>query len=435
MSLHSNDRIISALTIFGGFASELAPSDLPAGPAVIAENCDFDSVGAVRTRDGLSSQFSYPSLGVSSHASSGVNAGPANNAIWANPNNITLNTLGDNAAVTLNLASTSLGLIQAHDGVMANNLPCFTSFTSNVTAGNMLVAHWSSLLEYTQIPVISDTLLNTWVPIFLSQDPTSGTYQGAWYAIANGSGADTVSVSGGLSFNGVAIAEFIGINTVDQISASVLWQGSVSGQTMASNPITTNFPNEVLFSFATQSAAGFGGGSGVQSPMAQLTETTAAGYTFSLMGYEIISSLQTGFQAHTQLGNASNNGQIQLTSLGSVSSSNVSQVLEVAYAFNLPPGEQITGLQLSITGQQGFVDSNTYLTATLGGSPNASPSVQFQLPLTNGTVTVTNPLDTLWGQGSLGNQNLISLLNSGQLVVNIKPMLLLLSPSPFKMCL
>jgi hypothetical protein len=93
---------ISSLTIFGGMAPELAPADLPAGPAVIAEDVDFDSVGSVRTRDGIASVFSYSGLTDTSPAVTAIATGVG--AVWQDPSNATLGIPGVYAFVTLSSA-------------------------------------------------------------------------------------------------------------------------------------------------------------------------------------------------------------------------------------------------------------------------------------------------------------------------------------------
>ena len=209
-------------------------------------------------------------------------------------------------------------LIQAVDGAMVNSGTVSTSFTSSVTTGNLLIVHWASLsASRPQVPILSDTLTSSWIPLFNLQDsevPSSV----AWYCFANASGPETVNISSGVAFNGIELAEFAGVNAIDQITIPVGWQGTVSGQTMLSNPITTLNNNEVLISFGVQAGGGFGAG-GVQSPMLPLSQLTAVGATFGVMGYKIVSSIQTGFQAQIELGNASDNGSIQLTSFSHIS--------------------------------------------------------------------------------------------------------------------
>jgi hypothetical protein len=90
---------ITSLSIFGGMAPELAPADLPAGPAVVAEDVDFDSVGSVRTRDGIASVFSYSGLSDTSAASGGTASGVG--AAWLDPSNVTLGIPGTYAFVTI----------------------------------------------------------------------------------------------------------------------------------------------------------------------------------------------------------------------------------------------------------------------------------------------------------------------------------------------
>lgn len=47
------------VTTFGGLASELTPTKLPAGPSPLCLDCDFDQIGSVRTRDGLFGPYTY----------------------------------------------------------------------------------------------------------------------------------------------------------------------------------------------------------------------------------------------------------------------------------------------------------------------------------------------------------------------------------------
>lgn len=99
------NKPVLSITNFGGIAPELAPADLPAGPAVYAENIAFDFVGAVSSRDGIQNEFGFLNLFEIEVAGMGVSQPglfSPNEAPWINPNNVTLNTPGMYATVTLN---------------------------------------------------------------------------------------------------------------------------------------------------------------------------------------------------------------------------------------------------------------------------------------------------------------------------------------------
>src|SRR5208282_4437256 len=64
------------------------------------------------------------------------------------------------------------------------------------------------------------------------------------------------------------------------------------------------------------------------------------------------------------------------TNIG-ITSGPVSQVLQASYSLNIPAGQVINGFDILVTGTQSFVDDNTYLTATLGGTSLPASVVKF----------------------------------------------------------
>ena len=101
---------------------------MPAGPAVVSEDVDFDSVGAVRTRDGLQSGFNYPDFSISEHATSGANIAYFGESPWTNPNNISIYTPGT-------YATTNVGGVSA--AVFAGT-PTLDSFVTASSSGGTL---------------------------------------------------------------------------------------------------------------------------------------------------------------------------------------------------------------------------------------------------------------------------------------------------------
>src|SRR5208337_818810 len=338
---------------------------------------------------------------ISQHPISGVNAGPGQP--WSSPNNITLDTPGTPATVQLSFG----------------------------TVGGLLIAHFVDSFgpAVSSSYAISDTASNVWTQLFFYSSSVGGT-QIVWYAYTNSTSPTTVSVTGGVSgpyFNGVELAEFSGVGLPDQVQIPV-WNGPTNPLTATA--ITTTASNELILSFGSiVTASGFNfvphntaPTSTVLSPMLPLAFSGYQGgiddYYYEQMGYEIVNSIQSGFVA-TQGNPFGNNGTLGVASFfatGTIAlvqvaqgvimnypfkvpsspanaattfgSGPVSQTLQATYGgFGVPP-VSITGLEISVGGNQNFAGSGSYLTATLGNTPYTAPSVQFQLPSVSGSVVV-----------------------------------------------
>jgi len=79
-----------------------------------------------------------------------------------------------------------------------------TAFPSNITAGNLLVASFGGAYA---TPSLTDTKGNTWTLVSGSLVNNAGDYAAMWYAIANSSGADTVTITGNYPCS-LDVAEF-----------------------------------------------------------------------------------------------------------------------------------------------------------------------------------------------------------------------------------
>jgi len=212
----------------------------------------------------------------------------------------------------------SIALVQAVNATMVSSSVVSNTFTSSVTVGNLLIAQYEGQWTYSRKLTIVDTLGNAWIPIYATLSSSSGQQSNAWYTFANASGANTVTVSGANnSYGGVALAEFSGIVGIDQITVPITQYGATSSplHTNTSNPVTTRYAHELLISFGCIAGAGYPGGAGgtVIAPMSLLAniEWTGGPDWFGQMGYQIVSSIQTGYTA--QMGIGSNNADIQLT--------------------------------------------------------------------------------------------------------------------------
>jgi hypothetical protein len=225
--------------------------------------------------------------------------------------------------------------VQVADGLIFNNSapfsPANATFGSNVTAGNFIVAHFMDSYNAT-VPTsssytISDTMGNVWTQLFFYWSFVGGTQQ-VWYCFAKATGPTTVSVAGGESgayFNGVEVAQFSGVGLPDQVAIPV-WAGP--SNPLVSNPITTTQAKELIVSFGSiVSANGFRPGyphgtppvSTVVSPMLPLAFSGYENgydnndYYYAQMGYQIVSSIQTGYTA-SQGNPFGNNGTVGVAS-------------------------------------------------------------------------------------------------------------------------
>lgn len=184
-------------------------------------------------------------------------------------------------------------------GSLSGGSPTSTAFTSNVHAGNLLIAHFADFYGVNGSPnvySILDTLGNVWIPVFNGHS-TYGGSQVVWYAFANATGATTVQVTGGHAFpywNGLELAEFSGVASLDQFAASIY---NFDADPSLANPITTTSANELILSFGLITGGGgsFPSGGGAMTPALLCQMGYTGNATCAQMGYDIVSSIQTGF--------------------------------------------------------------------------------------------------------------------------------------------
>ncbi len=115
------------------------------------------------------------------------------------------------------------------------------AFLNNVVSGNLLVATYECFAggNCASGPTIADTLTSTWTSRVAQTSPACGNMW-TWTAAANGSGADTVTITNGGTFKNLSIAEFTNVtNTLDVASGAVGFSGSGT-ETTPSITTTTN---------------------------------------------------------------------------------------------------------------------------------------------------------------------------------------------------
>lgn len=161
------------------------------------------------------------------------------------------------AMVSIGITGRDLGAAPHVQSTQTSNSAAATSigvaYTSNTTAGNLLVAvvTWGST-DVT--PTIADTQLNSWSEAGTHLwDATNTTGQAMFYVPNNAGGANTVTVSFGSSvdFRGLIIGEYSGIATssaLDTTAANTAGLAGVSGAVdyYTSTTATTTVANVVL---------------------------------------------------------------------------------------------------------------------------------------------------------------------------------------------
>lgn len=164
-------------------------------------------------------------------------------------------------------------------------------YPNNVTKGNLLTVINTSQgsTDSTTAVSISDTLGNTWTPVWSSlQSPSGGTVSKfimGWYCLTKASGANTVTCvitqTGSLGSNAVFVAEFSGFSgsaTLDQKAAAA----SSGSTTMNELDFNNTLANDAMFVASVINGAQ-GSASTVNSPFTgAFFSPTGASYSYAI---------------------------------------------------------------------------------------------------------------------------------------------------------
>jgi hypothetical protein len=417
--VNSVSKPISALTIFGGMAPELAPADLPAGPAVIAEDVDFDSVGAVRTRDGVISVYSFANSFQTSLANSGTASGTG--VPWLNPNNITVGTPGTYASVTLNntfffgaAVNTGLSLTATVSTPSESGLFALCLITQQYDGGVNVPGTPSGWT------VFDTTNAGAKAGIFLQSPAPTGTVSAS---------STLPPLQGGPPSPPYWIASLALFGQKANVTPAIVQQIQVaSGLSIG---IGTGSPPPFTKSFTSPNTAEntiliFINGPSVfhpghDEPIGTVTASDTNGNNYTqivnlanlfdpLDGIQQIVLVATGINAGPNTVTVNwTSGAItglpsiemyEISGLGGLPGNTLSNFLQGAnFPFTIPPGVGVTGIELLVGGHQTSQDASTQLTVQMTGGGVANPPVTtFQLPSGDGVVTVGYPTDN-WGIG------------------------------------
>ena len=398
----------SPLLVFGGFVAETDPPSLPAGSAAIATDIDF-TVTSARTRDGLANVYSYDGFDFSGNAGFGINVvtDPAG-AAWSNPDNIVHNSPPTYASATLNAVPLMPVVNNETAANMAGSTFTFT-ITPEVTAinigdtGIIILAEGSESSAPPSYDVISfmDSAGNVWTRIVPAQttqwirsgsDIVLGTVQ-VWTTVFANAVAltDTLTISvlmnHALESGNAAFMNVAGIGEVLQFV-----QGA-GVQPAQPNSGSLTVPVAFLLSIE---------GGGYNFPTAPAGFTICGGadgnYACS-MAYQIAAPgtyTDTWNLAFESDGNAFASSLIAFA-IATTPAAEFSDILQATtYGASVPSSSLILGIQFEIFGMQNSSDPEDLLTLLPIGGTSPATMLNFQLPVSQSSVTLGGP-SSLWG--------------------------------------
>ena len=130
-------------------------------------------------------------------------------------------------------------LITVVQKIGVSNDPGAVPFPSNVTTGNLLIAVKGSAYGHMNaVPAIYDTLNNIWTEVdqMFSPGGANGTGIGLWWAVANASGADSVTIQDFGGNDAVVIMEISGATPlIDAFNAGII-----------TPTLTTTYPYDLI---------------------------------------------------------------------------------------------------------------------------------------------------------------------------------------------
>lgn len=158
------------------------------------------------------------------------------------------------------------------NGDSSNGTVSTCAFSSNVTAGNLLVVT-IGFVTTSATATASDTQGNTYSTAVGPTDNTGITYRlYTFYAVAKSSGANTVSItiSVGATFRRMMIHEYSGVNTLEGSNGA---SGNLSVPP-DSGPVTTTHANALIFGWGITNNGTTTAGTGFTLRETALSEST-----------------------------------------------------------------------------------------------------------------------------------------------------------------
>lgn len=396
------------LELIGGLYTEATPETLPLGASPLVINCDF-ILGSAFQRPGKESVYYFGDFFVeriAGFAESVPGSHVPNEQAWTTPLNATLGIPGSYAIATLN--QIPVGIVDTFDQEVgtipvADDINVSLSLTPTVDCWVMIDETFTGASPFFTLPLPSgfssfptgapnnvfvsgEGVFPAGVPISTSTTQTFGSNIGCGSGVmiacpTNGS-TPVVTLIGssgvGVNFATSSNAVVAGTTLVAVIKGQLF---STSGQTIASFTDT----NGNVYQLAAGIHANFTGVYGAMNWVfiCKSANASSGSVTYS---YPSTAPPSSFFNIY------------QVTNLGDLpATSPFSEVLKTLnYPFSLPSTIVPFGFQLEVSGHQNSQNSDVFLTASLLNPSPTSPTFNFQLPASDGTVTIALPTET-WG--------------------------------------
>jgi hypothetical protein len=406
-----------------GLFTEARPEQLPEGASPLSINTDY-IVGSVGPRPGKTSAYTYGDFtiefltGFAKTFADGLNEGP-----WLNPLNVTLNTAGTYASVSL--------------GPQGSGAGGGSYLDVEADAGGT-----STSLSVTATPTVSSDLAIVFGVRGNPAFSTLGSPGAGWTALVGGASNSyyqklgaiapltaTMAVSGGAGPGGAdtwaGVLALFG-TTIATPTFNTLGSGSVLGG--ATYPQSANFGpfantgGAALFIIIEGSAGGFSDIYTGNPDVYSVTDTAGNVYTkvgqrmsvgnpdgtffrmaqaTMFMATNLIASGGNTITVNLTAGPAGGTNHNvyvqQITGLGPPVSFQLSQQLQCTnFPVVVPSTQSILGMEIEVSGHQTSQDPTATSKLVFINAPPGTPSFTFQLPSSDGTVVLGTPT-TNWG--------------------------------------
>lgn len=391
----------SVLLVFGGLVAEANAPDVPAGSSPVCCDIDFTVASAV-TRDGLASVYTFEGFDQELDAGSGVNVDVAGGVAWDNPSNITHNTPGTYASLTLNVVPIAASIFNT-GGNQSGSPPTIVSSITNIpdaidVGDTCLCFVYLSSDSPNPAPVITsftDSESNTYtqiVPNLVVNDAGRGDGFLAVYsapmatavaAFASFSVTMTLSnsdsIQGGFSFcivRGITGLQQVVTNT----GAFTPTQPNSGGITLTEAALLFSF-EAGFFNFLNTDGqpAGFS----VATPNIGTNGNFAGNAAFILNAAP--GSYTDEWSLQDEGSGLPWGAMMVAFDIATASAGDFSDILQAAtYGFDVPSTSQILGIELTVNGKQSRSSTVIQATPIQGGELVTLPV----LPATQGSVSV-----------------------------------------------
>ncbi len=344
----------SALIVFGGMVCEVTPPDVPSGSACIATDCDF-TVASAKTRDGLANVYSYAGNDQVEIAMGGASSGTGE--AWTNPGNISQNTPGTYASVSLNKIETFVTIFEDNFATDPDQNPLLPGNWNQTSTPPLAVVSGvcqASAQAYCYQSWSGNAPDDCFAQFTFSTVPTLGTSAAVILRASQNSIVD------GYKF------------VVGNATPNPFFSIGIGGVVLLSQSITIS-PGDI-FTFACLGEYLYAYQNGTEIGNVQDSTYSAGGPGSIALGaygrYAITNVQFTDFQAG-----------------GLTTSGNISQDLNAtAFGLTIPSASSITGVEVTVNGKQTTTSGETI-------ERIVSPEVVFCFPFTVTSIPVTEGVE------------------------------------------